>query len=384
MNRMNRRNFIKLAAVGGAALLSEATYILPGIGKSSSANAAFATEGPYYTYMPSISNSQGGNVYSGPNIIADHNAVSQYDKIPTQYKNLVKRMFANIPGESHSRAYQRGCELLQALDSSFVVNVTEGGAPEAFTDQHLRISGVTWGDVATPTGWIRGYGEEDWFTSPQAIQHTKDHLTYCNTHGLEIAAFGFAWCWDMEVGGVAGAVDPENHTRWGGTSVGGPDGARAWGLDAGDYSQTGNHVCMDTYLNATQEYIDHCQQNGYATRVFFTTGPVDIPQINTGEPGYQRELKHEYIRSFVKSEPSRILFDYADILCWNDAGQQNLVSWTDNGGTPRNFPFIHDDNMRNLNGTPSDDIGHIGERGALRLAKALWWMLARIAGWDGN
>ncbi|MBK7480423.1 MAG: Ig-like domain-containing protein [Bacteroidales bacterium] len=30
------------------------------------------------------------------------------------------------------------------------------------------------------------------------------------------------------------------------------------------------------------------------------------------------------------------------------------------------------------------DGDHIGEVGALRLAKALWWMLARIAGWDGG
>jgi len=27
-------------------------------------------------------------------------------------------------------------------------------------------------------------------------------------------------------------------------------------------------------------------------------------------------------------------------------------------------------------------IGHIGSAGAIRLAKAMWWMLPRIAGWD--
>jgi hypothetical protein len=30
------------------------------------------------------------------------------------------------------------------------------------------------------------------------------------------------------------------------------------------------------------------------------------------------------------------------------------------------------------------DGDHIGEVGALRLAKAMWWMLARIAGWEGS
>ena len=31
-----------------------------------------------------------------------------------------------------------------------------------------------------------------------------------------------------------------------------------------------------------------------------------------------------------------------------------------------------------------EDGDHIGEVGALRLGKALWWLLARLAGWDGN
>lgn len=37
-----------------------------------------------------------------------------------------------------------------------------------------------------------------------------------------------------------------------------------------------------------------------------------------------------------------------------------------------------------LAGNYSEDGDHIGRIGALRVAKAMWWMLARIAGWDGN
>jgi hypothetical protein len=36
-----------------------------------------------------------------------------------------------------------------------------------------------------------------------------------------------------------------------------------------------------------------------------------------------------------------------------------------------------------MDGTYTEDGDHIGQRGALRLAKAMWWMLARMAGWDG-
>jgi len=198
---------------------------------------------------------------------------------------------------------------------------------------------------------------------------------------------GFGWCWDMTwhpTGwiSIAYGLDPVYNVHWDGSSVGGPDGNTRWGLDAGDIALTGNRVTMDTYLSATQQYINHAQTNGYPTKVFFTTGPVDG---YSGESGYQRQLKHEYIRNYVLASSDRILFDYADILSWSNAGQQNLQSWTDYGSVSKQYQMIHSDNMLNLDGTShTEDGDHIGPRGALRLGKALWWMLARIAGWDGT
>ncbi len=51
------------------------------------------------------------------------------------------------------------------------------------------------------------------------------------------------------------------------------------------------HVNLDTYLEATQEYIDYCTTNGYPTKVFFTTGPVDDICSIMREAGYQGYLK---------------------------------------------------------------------------------------------
>jgi hypothetical protein len=316
-------------------------------------------------------------------IIADHNAVNQYQNIPQSYINQIKKMWINIPGESHSYAYRRGCELLQDRDSRFAVNVTEDGEPEAYTDQHLRISRATWGDVDNEEGWLYGYGEEDWYTSTTSVQRTKAHLAYCNTHNLTIAAMGFGWCWDMcWMNNPGGTVDPVYKVRWAGSSNGGPDGDQRWGLDAADFALTENHVCLDTYLDATQQYSDYCAAQSYPTRVFFTTGTVDLEEY-IGENDYQRHLKNERIRTYVRGSANRILFDYADILCWNDAGQQNILNWSDYGGTLRAYPKIHDDNLKDLDGNYSDNGAHIGDSGTLRLGKAIWWLLARIAGWDG-
>jgi hypothetical protein len=116
--------------------------------------------------------------------------------------------------------------------------------------------------------------------------------------------------------------------------------------------------------------------------IFFTTGPVDGNSGN--ENGYQREIKHQSIRDYVLEDSTRVLLDYADILCWNDANEQHTSSW--NGQT---YPQIHPDNQLDYDASWNmisavEDGDHIGEVGALRLGKALWWMLARIAGWDGN
>jgi hypothetical protein len=105
---------------------------------------------------------------------------------------------------------------------------------------------------------------------------------------------------------------------------------------------------------------------------------------NLGENGYQRHIKHQYIRNFVVSSPGRYLFDYDDILCWSDAGERREITWTDYAGVTQTFQAIHADNMLDMDGTYTEDGDHIGQRGALRLAKAFWWMLARMAGWDGE
>jgi len=361
-SQLTRRQFLLGASAALASLL-----IPPRI----SSRAAYLRLSPR--------NRQAGPSSAGP-LIVDHTAVDQCQNIPQTYIDLVKRMWLNVPGESHSAAYRTGCQLLMEQDNRFQVNVVESGNPEGPTDQHLRVNRAVRSDYS---GWTYGYGEANWYTNAPAIQHTKDHLTYCNTNNLPIAAMGFGWCWDMTwQNGPGGTTDPLLQVRWAGSSEGGPDGSLRWGLDAADYTLTNNHVCMDTYLDATQQYVDHCQTNSYPTKVFFTTGPVDGGG-NTGENGYQRHLKHEHIRSYIKASTDLILFDYADILCWGDDDVEHTTNWTDYGSTLRTFQVIHPDSLKDLEGNDDSSVGHIGANGALRLAKALWWMLARLAGWDG-
>lgn len=268
----------------------------------------------------------------GPQIIADHTVIDDFDYIPQYYIDEVKKMWLSYAGESHSEGIRYGLLALETSDPTYAVSVVESGTPEVYTDANLRASRATWGDLTHSTGWIYDYGEEDWFVSPLALTRTKASLDYCNTTGPELAAFGFGWCWD------------------------------------------GNYYAVDSinkYISATQEYIDHAESNDMLTRVFFTTGPVDSYTLGLG---YLKYLAYEQIRDSVLADPNRILFDYADILCYDDGSSvPNTRSY--NGHI---YPWITTTNLGD------GGLGHIGPAGRLRLAKAMWWMLARMAGWDGN
>lgn len=274
----------------------------------------------------------------GGQIIADHTVVDKYDDIPQYYIDRVKEMWLSVPGESHSQAYRTGLLLLEQLNPKYAVSVVESGTPQAYTTSNLRASRATWGSYREgQTGWVYFYGEQDWFTSADAISRTKAGITYCNTHSFNIAAIGFGWCYDPDV----------------------------------------NYTNINSYLIATQEYIDYCTASGYATKVFFTTGPIDGDSYtnrgNGGAYGYNIWLRMKAIRDYVALDETRILFDYADILAHDDDGTYWTLPYGGNS-----YEVISPINLGD------GRTGHIGSAGSVRLAKAMWWMLARIAGWDGN
>jgi hypothetical protein len=290
-------------------------------------------------------------------IIADHSVVNQYQDIPQKWIDAVKKMYLCYPGESHSAGLVYGFEMLQKIDSRFAINVTWRGEPERKTDSYLRV-GKTFRNQQN-SRWEMSGGEEDFFTSQEAVNMMLQHLTFCEKSlNNPVSAFGFGWCWDM-----TGQADVDAK-GWAGRLY--------WPVKRGNHTDhwdtTTTNPCMQDYIDAVVTYNKAHPE----CVTFFTTGPVDGGG-NARARGYQRWLKNEFIRNYVKnSSKVTFLFDYADILCWNNSGQPKVTSW--NG---MSFPYIHPENIGNYNGGSGKC--HISQEGCLRLAKAMWWLLAKIA-----
>jgi hypothetical protein len=303
-------------------------------------------------------------------LMVNHTAVDDFNKIPPYWINEVKKKLVILPGESHASGYPRGLELLETLNSTYQVNAAWGGQPEAPSSQYLRFSNSYW----TGSGWSNSMGEEDFYTNAAVRTMVKNHLLYMrDTLHNPPAVFGFGWCWDMTWHNSPTAQkDPVYGVGWAGSSVGGSQGDLPWGLDADDTAITSNSVNMDTYLAAVDEFNAAVPN----TTTVFTTGPVD-GECGT-ENGYQRYIKHQYLRNYVQSHGG-VLYDYADILSYNDSSQVYTCSWNSHA-----YPNIHPKNMLDLSGSYTEDGDHIGQRGIVRLAKAMWWMMARLSGWNGS
>ena len=300
-------------------------------------------------------------------VIADHRVVDYYDDIPEQWIDSIKTKLVWVHGMSHGYGYFRGAELLEQLDPAFQVDIWYHTDPPAPQSTALRLGRP-------------GFGRESHWTSQSGIENFNTYsVARQNDSGNPYDFIWFGWSyqgtWENDLGG---GLDPVHQVHWAGSTQSGTDGNRRWGLDSGDNILTGNRVCMDTYLDAYEQFNQFYRDQNYSTKYFLSNGVSDG---NAGtELGFQRELKNQHIREYVSENGNAQTYflDYSDILIHNARGELHTENWNDNG-TIRPHHQIHPDNLMdydenfNIIDPEPDDVmdDHIGEVGALRLAKAM-------------
>ena len=127
----------------------------------------------------------------------------------------------------------------------------------------------------------------------------------------------------------------------------------------------------------TQAYLDSISklESEFPTVTFiYMTGNAQSwsghHTYQSDEEGYNRFLRNEQIRQYCRDQ-NKVLFDFADIDAWYD-------------GNPATYfysaTFVpHEHNQYNI-----DQEAHTSYENCENKGKVLWWMMARLAGWDGT
>ena len=111
-------------------------------------------------------------------IVADHTVVDQYDQIPQQWIDEVKKIWVSMVGASHGSNYVQGGQLLANLDSRFQFNYQTYGTPDQSTTGGLRFNEAHWGTRESATGWSWYDVADDFWTNDAAIAQVKTSLSY--------------------------------------------------------------------------------------------------------------------------------------------------------------------------------------------------------------
>lgn len=149
--------------------------------------------------------------------------------------------------------------------------------------------------------------------------------------------------------------------------------ASNWGLDVTRWVLNNFDVNVSMWAWCSQQdYFTEAETQQYLDRI--SQLEQEFPEItfiymtgNAQSDGDQNRFdRNNQVREYCKNN-NKILFDFADLDCWYN-GQQHKVS-----GIPSQHPHYY-----------GDEAGHTTFESCRNKGRAFWWLLCRLAGWDGQ
>ncbi|MBT7169522.1 hypothetical protein HN908_00540, partial [Candidatus Woesearchaeota archaeon] len=301
-------------------------------------------------------------------IIADHNAVIAFDNgdIPSYWIEQVKseRFLIQFPGRSHSQqlvgdfddnintVFIGGLEKLEDMDSIYQVDIqcdlndlsSSNGALRFIKGQY---SGSSWG---AGSGQYECRNDDDhyWSTS-SGRQRTLDSADESISLGDPFDASMFGWSFHI--------IRGDSIHNEGGSDI------------------TFNEERRDAYFNSLDEF----RSNSPNTEYIYGTAPTDqdtsTPISECGVDGERVTQYNQDIRDEAISNDG-VLFDQADIEYHGEDMQPPSSEHPCGEGST--IQIRHPDW-----GSGSDGCAHSNSALCVAKAKAVWWMAARMVGWDG-
>lgn len=281
-------------------------------------------------------------IQGDPNVI-DHTC-TDVSLIPDEYITEAKKLIVQLVGQSHSSQLRYGLEFLYEADSRFDYKLT-GEFDSSSSDPGVWV--FVKQRNASNTGWDINYiGEEHYWAVETGRNMTESTGQYAVDEGVTLYASLWIWC-SQDIIKTNGCANE--------------DGEKI----------TFNDERRDAYLNAINRFNTNYPDTTfvYATSVTDTAG--------ADEQGWRVTQYNEDIRNDVL-ENGGLLFDQADIENWNIAGTEQRIEHWDGHDL-----YLRHTDYDEGNGPDTYSGDHSNDALCLKKAKAFWWLLAIIAGWDG-
>lgn len=256
-------------------------------------------------------------------IIIDH-TTTDLSQIPTEYIEAAKDMYSIAYGHtSHGSQITTGMEGLKG-DSGSLYYFTSSGVGGLLYNESLL-----YGDLGSE-------GSTDWYDQTRDMLDSNSHINMVM----------WSWC-----GGVS------------------------------DMTSSGINQYL-TYMNQLEE--------DYPNVTFvYMTGHLD----GSGEEG-NLHIRNEQIRNYALNN-DKILFDFADIESYNPGGEYFLDNYATDGneydsngdGNPwgdANWATEWCDANPGSELCAANSCAHSTSLNCNLKGRAFWWMMARLAGWNGN